>query len=168
MEKEDPRTCVFSPSGLAVRRVVGESVAGLFVQQLEAATTQALPPDSDHSRIHNTGRVQESEVSTASQLCDGALILVDVAEGVWTQVGVPLMTKLLMREAVGSHSSHLETGFVDQSSLLRPVVPLDQENLPPESGRKDSARPSELSSSSVRKSGCPAVISTGFPGRVGR
>ena len=62
----------------------------------------------------------------------------DVA-GVWTQVGVPLMTKLLMREAVGSHSSHLETGFVDQSSLLRPVVPPDQENLPPESGRKDSA-----------------------------
>ena len=59
MEREDPRTCVFSPSGLAVRRVVGESVAGLFVQQLEAATTQALPPDSDHSRIHNTGRVQE-------------------------------------------------------------------------------------------------------------
>ena len=61
MEREDPRTCVFSPrkGGLAVRRVVGESAAGLFVQQLKAATTQALPPESDHSRIHDTGRVQE-------------------------------------------------------------------------------------------------------------
>ena len=45
-----------------------------------------------------------------------------------------------MWEAVDLHPSHPETGFVDQSSLLRPVVPLDQENLPPESGRKDSAR----------------------------
>ena len=35
MEREDPRTCVFPPrkDGLAVRRVVGKSVAGLFVQQ---------------------------------------------------------------------------------------------------------------------------------------
>ena len=32
----------------------------------------------------------KSEVSTASRLCDGALALVDVVEGVWTQVGVPL------------------------------------------------------------------------------
>ena len=39
------------------------------------------------------------------------------------------MTELLMREAVDLLPSHPETGFVDQSSLLRPVVPLDQENL---------------------------------------
>ena len=44
MEREDPHTCVFSPKKgvLTVRRVVGESVAGLFVQQ--AANEQALPP----------------------------------------------------------------------------------------------------------------------------
>ena len=44
-----------------------------------------------------------------------------------------------MREAVGLHLSHPETGSVDQFSLLRLVVWPDEENLPPEPGRKYSA-----------------------------
>ena len=51
----------------------------------------------------------------------------------------PLMTELLMREVVDLRPSHPETGFADQSSLLRLVVSLDQEDLPPEYGRKVSA-----------------------------
>ena len=50
------------------------------------------------------------------------------------------MSELLIREAVDLHPSHPEVGSVDQSSLLRLVVSLYQENLPPEPGRKDSAR----------------------------
>ena len=59
---------VFSPrkGGLAVRRVVGEGVAdskaGLFVQQ--AATKQALPPESDLSGFHGARRVQEITTET--------------------------------------------------------------------------------------------------------
>ena len=49
------------------------------------------------------------------------------------------MSEFLMREAVDLDSSHPEIGSVDRSSLLRLVVSLDQENLPPEPGRKDSA-----------------------------
>ena len=45
-----------------------------------------------------------------------------------------------MWEAVGLHPSRPEIGSVDQSSLLRLVVSLYQENLTPEPGsRKDSA-----------------------------
>ena len=50
------------------------------------------------------------------------------------------MYELLMREAVDLHPYHLEIGYVDQSSLPRLVVSLDQEDLPPEPDRKVSAR----------------------------
>ena len=50
------------------------------------------------------------------------------------------MSELLMREAVDLHPSHPEIGSVGQSLLLRLVVSLDQENLPPEPGRKNYAR----------------------------
>ena len=43
-----------------------------------------------------------------------------------------------MREAVDLHPSHPEIGSVDPSPLLRLVVWSDQENLPPEPGRKVS------------------------------
>ena len=45
-----------------------------------------------------------------------------------------------MGEAVGLHLSHPETGPVDQFSPLRLVVWPDEENLPPEPGKKDSVR----------------------------
>ena len=48
------------------------------------------------------------------------------------------ISSLLMREAVDLHPSHPEIRSVDQSCLLRLVVGPDQENLPPEPGRKDS------------------------------
>ena len=50
------------------------------------------------------------------------------------------ISELLMREAVDLHPSHPEVRSVDQSSLLRLVVSLYQENLRPEPARKDSAR----------------------------
>ena len=50
------------------------------------------------------------------------------------------MSELLVREAVDLNLSHPEVRSVDQSSLHRLVVSLYQENLPPEPGRKDSAR----------------------------
>ena len=49
--KENPRTVsILTRSG----EVVGEGVAGLFVQQ--ATTKQPLPPESDHSGLHDARR----------------------------------------------------------------------------------------------------------------
>jgi translation elongation factor EF-4 len=47
--------------------------------------------------IDTPGHVDfSSEVSTASRLCDGALVLVDVVEGVCTQVSILLFSPLAL------------------------------------------------------------------------
>jgi ribosome assembly protein 1 len=81
---------------------------------------QAGPSSSKHicNVIDTPGHVDfASEVSMASRLCDGALVLVDAVEGVCTQVGHPLTNANVQTIAV------LRQAWIDR---LRPLLVINK------------------------------------------
>ncbi len=82
-------------AGAAAKR---SGVQPKLAAESESASPSATPPVSNYlvNLVDSPGHIDfSSDVSTATRLCDGALVLIDVLEGICTQVSARPITAIL-------------------------------------------------------------------------